>query len=173
MRSRLLLFAASLLIAFEVVQGIGHDACVASTKSSAFSFPLVANGKAATLLVGSNDWPGVQRAAQDFSSDVGKVTGHALTVLNATSSLTVAKGSSPVIIVGTLGHSALIDAVLLASNGSASDISALQGQWEAYSAKLVTLPGVGSAYVIVGSDKRGAIYGLYELSEQVRAVLRF
>ncbi len=29
------------------------------------------------------------------------------------------------------------------------------------------IPGVSSALVIAGSDKRGTIYGIYEISEQI------
>ena len=73
--------------------------------------------------------------------------------------------SEPIIIVGTLGKSSLLDAVV---NNTQLDVSSVQGQWEAYVSRVVKnpLPGVQSAYVLVGSDKRGSIYALYDHSEQ-------
>ena len=48
------------------------------------------------------------------------------------------------------------------------DTSSIEGKWEAFLTKVVKnpLPGVSSAYVIIGSDKRGTIFALYDHSEQ-------
>lgn len=68
------------------------------------------------------------------------------------------------VIYGTVGQSPLLDS--LAASGRI-DIEAVRGKWEVYSLAVVSDPveGVSSAVVIVGSDKRGTIYGLYHLSE--------
>ena len=70
------------------------------------------------------------------------------------------------VIVGTLGHSPLVDR--LAANGKL-DISAIKGKWESFVLQTVAnpLPNVASALVIAGSDRRGTAYGALELSEQV------
>lgn len=49
------------------------------------------------------------------------------------------------------------------------DASLLEGKNEKYLMTVVSAPlnGVDEALVIVGSDKRGTIYGIYELSEQI------
>ena len=56
------------------------------------------------------------------------------------------------------------------------DASLLEGKNEKYLMTVVSAPlnGVNEALVIAGSDKRGTIYGIYELSEQigVSAVVR-
>lgn len=54
-------------------------------------------------------------------------------------------------------------------------MSSIQGKWEAYMGKLVKdpLPGISEAYIIVGADKRGTIYGIYDLSEQFGTKLLF
>ena len=72
------------------------------------------------------------------------------------------------IIVGTLGHHGLIDR--LAQQGKI-DTRALAGQWEGFVIQAVAdpMPGVQRALVIAGSDKRGTIYGIYTLSEQIGA----
>src|SRR6185503_6293385 len=49
------------------------------------------------------------------------------------------------------------------------DVASITNQWEAFILQVVDkpLPGVDRALVIAGSDKRGAIYGVYDLSEQI------
>src|ERR1022692_2218661 len=50
-----------------------------------------------------------------------------------------------------------------------TDTAAIAGKWESFLIQAVPkpLPGVASALVIAGSDKRGTIYGIYDLSEQI------
>ena len=109
----------------------------------------------------------MQRAAQDFAADIQRVTGAKPALSNVTSSqlTTATKGSSQAIIVGTLGHSSLIDSVI---QHAKLNVSGIQGQWEAFIAKEVQnpLPGISSAYVVIGADKRGTIFALYDHSEQ-------
>jgi hypothetical protein len=75
-------------------------------------------------------------------------------------------GGGDLVIVGTLGKSALVDR--LAREGRI-DTAALRGKWEGYLIQTVRnpLPGVARALVVAGSDKRGTIFGLYTLSEQI------
>ena len=49
------------------------------------------------------------------------------------------------------------------------DITSLEGKREKYLMRAVSRPfdGVDEAWVVIGSDKRGTIYGIYELSEQI------
>ena len=60
------------------------------------------------------------------------------------------------IIIGTIGHSRLIDS--LVRNGKVN-IAAVARQWEWFQIQVVPnpLPGVESALVVAGSDKRGTI----------------
>ena len=48
-------------------------------------------------------------------------------------------------------------------------MSAVAGRWDTYLLQIVDnpLPNVDQALVIVGSNKRGTIYGIYDLSEQI------
>lgn len=70
-----------------------------------------------------------------------------------------------VIIAGTLSHSALITHLI---DTSKIDASAIVGKWEAYLSVVVhnPLPGIEKALVIVGSDLRGTVFGLYRVSEE-------
>ena len=73
------------------------------------------------------------------------------------------------IIVGVLGESALLDG--LVESGKLPEADAIRGGWESYAIRVVEdpLPGSGlaGALVIAGSDARGAIYGIYTVSERI------
>lgn len=70
------------------------------------------------------------------------------------------------IIVGTIGHSEIIDKLI---GDRKINVNKIKGQWEAYQTAVLRnpIPGVSQALVIVGSDKRGSIFGIYEISEQI------
>ncbi|KAI0354264.1 hypothetical protein OH77DRAFT_1426329 [Trametes cingulata] len=167
--SRLATAALGVLALISGALAIGQPTCVAFA-SSPSTFPIVSARKAAPILLSPDEWPGVQRAASDFASDIEMVTGVKPALRNVTTTQAQSQSQSQafganVVIVGTLGHSALIDAVV---NRTKLDVSGIEGKWEAFVAKEVKdpLPGVQSAYVIVGSDKRGTIFALYDHSEQ-------
>lgn len=63
------------------------------------------------------------------------------------------------IVVGTLGKSSVVDS--LVQNGNI-DVSDIQNKWESF-----TIQRVDDAIVIAGSDKRGTIYGIYDLCEKI------
>lgn len=70
------------------------------------------------------------------------------------------------LIAGTIGHSSVIDA--LVSSGWLN-VSAVKGNWESFTSQLVKNPvqGCPEALVVAGSDPRGTIYGIYDVSEQI------
>ncbi|MCE3252605.1 MAG: glycosyl hydrolase, partial [Cellvibrio sp.] len=49
------------------------------------------------------------------------------------------------------------------------DVSKIRGQWDAYQVQIIEqpFPQVKRALVIVGANKRGTMYGIYSLSEQI------
>ena len=132
-----------------------------SAQKSAGSFPLVAGGRAATLYASESDWPGVLRAARDVQADIRRVTGQQPALLT-----TMPQGKQPVVLIGTVGHSPLIDGLVRAGKLDAKNLA---GRWEAFVVQAVDqpMPGVAQALVVAGSDKRGTIYGLYDLSQQM------
>jgi len=133
-----------------------------SAKKATGSFPLVAGGKAAALYASESDWPGVLRTLRDVQADIKRVTGREPQLLTDAP----AASQEPVVLVGTLGHSPLIDKLVQAGK---LDVSNLAGRWETFVVQAIDnpLPGVARALVVAGSDKRGTIYGLYDLSEQM------
>ena len=123
---------------------------------------IVADNNAATkLFVDAGDHAGVVRAARDLQADVARVTGLTPAMVHTPEEL----GESAVLI-GTLGRSKLIDRLVAEGKIDATGVA---GKWEASVTQVVRdpLPGVKSAVVIAGSDKRGTIYGIYDLSEQM------
>ena len=140
---------------------IGDESLLAGKSVPGETLSLVQDGKGAKLFAAANDWPGVLRAAQDLPADIERVTGV------KPEFATGAPGPAPVaVLIGTLGRSELIDGLVRAGK---LDAGAIRGQWESFLIETVEhpLPGVDRALVIAGSDKRGTIYGVYELSQQI------
>lgn len=133
---------------------------VVSDAPSSAAFPLVAGEGAAPLWYDAGDWPGVLRAIGDLQADVERVTSR-----KPTASAT-RPGGTDLVLIGTLGKNAAIDALIASGKLDASD---LRGKWESFVITTVEqpMPGVDRALVIAGSDKRGTVYGIYELSEQL------
>jgi hypothetical protein len=143
----------------------GHEAAPSRRyivdKSNRGSFPLVAAGRAATLVVSAGDYPGVVRVVNDLKSDIKAVTGVQPAV--ATDRL---PPRGEVVLVGTIGRSPLIDRLV---NSGKLDVTGIAGRWETSLEQVVQnpLPGVRRAFVIAGSDQRGTIYGAYDVSKVI------
>ncbi|KAL2834706.1 hypothetical protein BJY01DRAFT_259440 [Aspergillus pseudoustus] len=123
-----------------------------------------------TIWVAANEPVGVPRTARDLAQDFGRVLGinGSVSILDDPSDVPSAAAAAVagVIIAGTIGQSTLIDS--LVSDGKL-DVSGVEGQWESYVAQLVQdpFPDVPWALAVAGSDRRGTIYGLYDISEQI------
>lgn len=124
-------------------------------------FLLFGDGQVAVMAISDSDHAGVIRAFGDLRTDIGLVTGMEPELL---------VGSLPmvprVVIAGTVGQGGHIDDLVRIGR---LDVSDLKGRWEMFRIQVVSrpFPGVEEALVIAGSDKRGTIYGIYELSRQI------
>lgn len=74
--------------------------------------------------------------------------------------------TSSAVLIGTLDKSPIVNELVQAGK---LDVGALRGQWESFLIATVTdpLPGVRHGLAIVGSDRRGTAYGVYELSQAI------
>ena len=119
------------------------------------TFCIAKDGKAATIVVDEQDWKGVIRAANDLADDVRKVSGTA-------AGLTMDNGQLIIdncIVVGTIGKSRMIDKLVKQKK---LDVSKVTGKWESF-----VIDVVDGNLIVAGSDKRGTIYGIYEISQRI------
>ncbi len=128
---------------------------------AAGDFPLAVNGSAAPFLIASDDGP-VARAADDLRADIERVTGVRPSIEREETHAVL----PALVVIGIDGQSAAIDQLVAAKK---IDLTALRGAWESYVIAVVRqpFPGVAEALVVVGSDRRGAIYGCYEVSQSI------
>ena len=133
-----------------------------SNKAGNGSFALSAAGKPAPLYINSDADAGIIRAFNDLKTDIGRVTGSEPLLSTGKK---IPKGKE-IVLAGTLGQSPLIDKLVKENK---LDISGIEGKWETFAIQVVEKPmkGVDRALVIVGSDKRGTIYGIYDLSQEI------
>lgn len=113
------------------------------------------------MVVSPEDFKVVQIASADFAVDVERVAGKKPLIRS------IAHGASNhAVVIGTIGKSPLVNALI--SNGKL-DVARLKGQWESFVIAKVTnpFPGVARGLVVVGSDRRGTAYGVYELSQAI------
>lgn len=129
-----------------------------STHSSLNSFPLV-NGTATPIIFDGTD-AGILLAVENLQKDIQAVSGKNAALKKGIES------ENTVLIIGQLGESVLIEE--LVKNGRL-EISPLANKWETFQIQTIQnpFPGIDQALVIVGSDKRGTIFGIYELSKQI------
>jgi hypothetical protein len=159
--TKIILIIALCLFAFQRdALAIGQTRYVDSVDSEG-SFCLAQKEELAVLYVDSRDYPGVVRAANDLQADIARVTSRTAKVTHEKTEL-----GKNAVIIGTIGKSQIIDQ--LAKDGKV-DVAPITGKWESFVIAVVPKPlaGVENALVIAGSDKRGTIYGIYDLSEQI------
>ncbi|KXH38914.1 hypothetical protein CSIM01_06051 [Colletotrichum simmondsii] len=135
-----------------------------SSPKDAKAFDLVGS----TILVDESDPIGIHIAAQNLAQDFGRVTQSEQSIVQVVqgTQVDVALGSNAAIIIGSIETSSILQR--LEQNGRLN-FDKTRGKWESFSTHVIDQPlaGVQKALVIAGSDKRGAIFGAYTLSEQI------
>lgn len=155
--SLLISAAAALLLSLQV-QALPGEYLVKGAPAKG-DFSLVGATTQADIYIDNNDYPGLQRAVKSLQQDILNVSGRSLQSSSTPKAATL-------LIIGSLGKSALLDQLVREGK---LDVSAITGRWEAFQIQLLQnpLPGVEQALVIAGSDKRGAIFGVYDLAETI------
>ncbi len=141
----------SLLATARTAHAVSSDYVVYTPQAGAFC--ISDRGKAASLYIDEQDWPGVHIAARNLAADIGRVTGTAALLEEARPT------GQGMLIAGTLGHSRWIDSLVAEGR---IDVSPIKGCWESYIIEVSD-----GNLVVVGSDKRGTIFGLYDLAEKI------
>lgn len=140
------IFLLVILAAFIAIEGKAADRFVTF---SATDFMLNASSEV-NICIDRNELRGVGIAAANLATDIFKVTGTRASVVNS---------GNARIVVGTIGHSKEIDLLIKQKK---IDGRELKNKHEKY-----ILTVVDRRLIIAGSDRRGAIYGIYELSSQI------
>lgn len=158
---------ATLILYFVLING--GTACASAPVPESYisdqngkgRFPLSVDGAPVAVFTSSADFPGVLRAIDDLKKDLGRVCGSEPPVYREQG-----PSSKRMVIAGTIGHNHMIDQ--LAASGKL-DVSEIKGKWESFLIEVIDRPmkGVDQALVIAGSDKRGTIFGIYDLSSQI------
>ena len=124
-------------------------------------FAIVNNNEATAIYLSDNDYEGVKKIAQKFQEDIERVTNMKPSIIS-----NEIPSNGTVIIVGTIGNSNLIDQLI---EEKKLEVSLVKGKWETFLIQTIKNPfeGVEEALVIVGSDKRGTIYGMFDVSYEI------
>lgn len=150
---------------FALFYGTGALACSGAVsvceRPQAGSIALVRSGQPVVVYVDAGADSAVRRVAHSFAGDLERVGGKAARVVNRLEGL-----RGDVVIIGTLGQSPVIDRLVKTGEIRAEDLT---GRWEAFRQVVVEnpAPGVRRALVIAGSDRRGAVFGTYDLSDKL------
>jgi hypothetical protein len=156
----LILFVLICFFFLQITFAGDGDSYISNFKGQA-KFTLSASDYSAPLCVSSQDYPGVLRVIKQLQADIEKIT-------NAKPYLSIdtIPESKELVVVGTIGKSSLIDKLIQEKK---LDVGCIAGKWETFLIQVIEnpFPKIDRALIIAGSDKRGTIYGEYDLSEKI------
>lgn len=157
MNIKAIIFAALATISTSTSYAIDHKGITHTTLATE-RFTLVEQAKPVSILIDEADDKGIQIAVNNLSADFKRVCEAAAPVVSTPQ-------GKQMVIIGSLNSKYIKQLV----KKKLIDKKQLQGKREKYLMLTVQnpLPDVDEALVIAGSDKRGTIYGTYELSEQI------
>lgn len=156
---RLIFFTFTLLLTFQSF-AVDIDSYIVFKKAKR-NFAITEKGKSTAILMDERDFAGTIRAGKNLQADIKQVTG-----VEPSFSFAVPNNTKHLIIIGTLGKNQWIDQLV---NDNKLNVNDLKGKWEKFQTQIVKNPfaGIDEALIIMGSDKRGTIYGVYDISEQI------
>ena len=150
-----------LTISFFILQNIIYSQNFVTEKNDAGAFPIVTTSQTTSIYVDpTDDWL-LHKAASLLQNDIEMVTGKKAEIIS-----NIPSSIKNIIIIGTVDKSSLIKKLLRTKK---INVDSIKGKWETFKLQTLNnpLPGIQNAFVIVSSDKRGAAYGVFELSEQI------
>jgi len=131
-----------------------------SDKKNAGYFALISDTVSTEIYTDVNDYVLIQKSAMLLQADIKNIAGKDIQIVHSISS-----SLKNIIIIGTL-KSALIRE-LVQKNTLKED--KIKGKWEAYQLQSISNPfkNIEHALVIIGNDRRGTAFGVFELSQQI------
>src|SRR5574344_813023 len=156
MKNKLFLIVSYIMFCCFALQSKAADRFVTN---SAEGFVWINKAMSAPILLDSKEYKGVLRAVDNLREDAERVTG-------TKPSTSCIISNRKMIIIGSVEQSMWIKQLMELGKLNASE---LKGKREKYIITTIQNPlkGIDEAVVIAGSDKRGTIYGIYELSRQM------
>ena len=135
--------------------------CINTQIGEGASFPLLSDAGVVRIVVDRQQARPVLRAAEDLRADILKVVGEEPGI-----SSEIAQDDSLIVVVGQLGIGGLVDE--WAAQGRL-DCTGISGKWESFSIEELKPSGdpTQRILVIAGSDLRGTIYGIYQISRDI------
>lgn len=124
-------------------------------------FKLTEAATTVPIVIDQEDDAGVLRAVNNLKEDFERVTTQLPAVMRELPS-----AKEGILLIGTIGKNKMIDRLITEGRLNGSE---LKGKNEKFLIETLTepFPGIKEALVIAGSDRRGTIYGIYELSQQI------
>ena len=117
------------------------------------AFPMISSAGVPAIVLDSADARGIDIAARNFANDMRMVSGIAPEIRHSvTDGLQIIAGTADSRLIKDLAKKKKVD------------LKPLKGAVEKYQISFISDP---EAIVVAGSDRRGVIYGIYELSEQI------
>ncbi|CAN5733723.1 hypothetical protein BH11BAC3_BH11BAC3_06440 [soil metagenome] len=115
----------------------------------------------ADIYVDADDIALVKKSATLLQQDLEMITGRKPSIVH-----NIYQSGKTIIIIGSLQNSTLIKILVQQKK---LHTASLKNKWEAYQLQTITEPfkGVNNALVIIGSDRRGTAFGVFELSKQI------
>ena len=155
-----ILAVLALYLLAPVATACDTPATVCSEPSSG-AFPLIHKGRPVPVVVDKQADPAVLRVAESFARDLQRVSGGKTAVIKSPKKL-----KKTAVVIGVLGNNPFIEQWV---NQGKLDVIGLAGTWEGFQVSVIDKPwkGMDKALIIVGADRRGAVFGTYDLSQKL------
>ncbi len=117
--------------------------------------------KDAVIYVDPNDFPLVKRSAELLQQDIEMITGNKPELVGKIPVLT-----DNIIVIGSIERSFAVKDLIKQKKISTNNFTT---KWEAYQVQTIKVPFTGykNGLIIMGSDRRGTAFGVFELSKQM------
>lgn len=160
-------WASALLVVVATLARVNGRVCL-STSTLSNGYLIAKMGETTEILTSSYDAPVVHHTAASFASDLMHlVRSSRVVVRNVTSAsikMLASQKRERTIIFGSINGSGFMRELVAMDRGVAKEVQKVQGKWESWVSVELS---AGSGVVVMGSDKRGAAYALYTLSEEL------
>lgn len=125
---------------------------------------LVRHGQPVRVLVEPGADAALRHAGRSLVADLQRVSGEPSALLART-----ADAAGEIVVIAQWGRSPLLDDLVQRGKLPREAMQRLAGRWEAFRQVVVPepWPGVTRALVIAGADRRGAVFGTYDLSARI------